>query len=88
MKYIDNGIYDPKYTDFQDNQQAQVAACRDFYREVNVNRMSILDFDEVEEPLEKTRIYGPFELDVVRWVLQCPFVQLIVDADGKECIEY
>jgi hypothetical protein len=88
MFNVDNGIYDAKYSELQDNQQVEVAACRDFYTEVNVDRISVLSFDEVEEPLERSRIYGPFTLDVVYWVKQFPFVKLLVDADGRECIEY
>ena len=88
MTKIDNSVYDPKYTDFQDLQQAQVAACRFYYTEKPCNRMSVLDFDEVEEPLERTRLQGPFSLGVLQWVRMNPFVKLFVDADGRECIEY
>ena len=88
MFNVDNGMYDPKYSDLQDTQQAQVAACRDFYREVNVDRISVLDYDEVEEPLERSRLIGPFNLDVLEWVRRNPLVKLMVDADGRECIEY
>jgi hypothetical protein len=90
MFNVDYGMYNPKCLDFQDEQQRQVACCRDFYvdRQKSVDRISILDADEVEEPLERTRLYGPFCLDVLRWVKMNPFVQLIVDADGKECVEY
>ena len=91
MTYVDNSRYDRDDNNYQDHQQRQVAACREFYTEADdkkLNRISILQ-DVFEEPLEKTRIYGPFELDVVRWVLQAgSLVRLIVDADGKECIEY
>ena len=87
---IDNLMYDPKYSDLQDTQQAQVAACREFYTETPMatNRISVLDFDEVEEPLERTRLYGPFCLEVLEWVRMCPLVKLMVDADGRECVEY
>jgi len=88
MFNVDNGMYDPKCQEYQDRQQAQVAACRDFYREVNVDRISVLDYDEVEEPLERSRLIGPFNLDVLEWVRRNPLVKLMVDADGRECIEY
>jgi hypothetical protein len=86
--FVDNGMYRASVDMYQDRQQAQVAACRDFYREVNVDRISVLDYDEVEEPLEKTRIYGPFGLEVLEWVRMNPLVKLMVDADGRECVEY
>lgn len=85
---IDNSTYNPADIDYQDRQQAQVAALRDFYRDVPTNRMTVLDFDEVEEPLEKTRIRGPFNAEVLVWVRMNPFVKIFVDADGYDCIEY
>lgn len=88
MMRIDNSRYNPDDLSYQDRQQAQVAACREFYTDVTNNRMSVLDYDEVEEPLERTRILGPFPLDVVRWALMCPFIKLGVDADGREFVEY
>ena len=87
---VNNLVYDPKYTDFQDLQQAHVAALRDFYTEtpMSTNRMSILDFDEVEEPLERSRIRGPFGAEVLVWVRMNPFVKIGIDADGRDYIEY
>ena len=88
MFNVDNGMYDRNYMDLQDTQQMQVAACRDFYTEVQVDRISVLSYDDVEEPLEKSRIYGPFCLAILDWVRRNPLVKLMVDPDGRECIEY
>ena len=88
MQHIDNSLFHRDDLNYQDVQEQQVAALRDFYPAGERNRMSVLDYDEVEEPLEKTRLVGPFSLDMVRWAMQCPFVTLLVDADGKEVIEY
>ena len=88
MQRIDNSIYNKDDLSYQDRQQAQVAACREFYCDSTNNRMSVLFADEVEEPLEKTRLHGPFVLDVVKWAMMNPFVTLGVDADGKEYVEY
>jgi hypothetical protein len=87
MQRIDNSIYNKDDLSYQDRQQAQVAACRDFYTDHTNNRMSVLFADEVEEPLERTRLYGPFALDVVQWAIMCK-VTLGVDADGREYVEY
>lgn len=90
---IDNGIYDPKVLDYQDRQQAQVAALRHFYpnkEKCGSHRLiRVVDsLGELELPLEKSRIYAPYTNDVLRWVMQCPFVRIMNDADGREFIEY
>jgi len=85
---IDNSLFSKDDLNYQDQQQRQVAACREFYTERPCDRISVLEFDEVEEPLERTRIYGPFGLEVLQWVRMNPFVVLMVDASGRECIEY
>jgi hypothetical protein len=68
MFNVDYGMYNPKCLDFQDEQQRQVACCRDFYvdRQKSVDRISILDANEVEEPLERTRLYGKSSYGRVR----------------------
>ena len=67
-------------------QDRQLAACRDFYNFEPLIPMSVI---EVEEPLEKTRMYGPFSLEVMLWTRKMgSLVTMGWDANGKEYIEY
>ena len=74
--------------ELQDHQERQVGGCRDYYTEVSQDRRTVRD--NVDAPLERTRLYGPFPLDVVRWALILGKDQLTmgVDADGREFVEY
>lgn len=81
------------YTDNMEvthDQQRELLAMREFYgfQDKPCTRVHIKEFDEVELPLEKSRILGPFGLDVLAWVRKNPFVTMGWDADGREYIEY
>lgn len=83
---VDNTMYSQEWGEFQDKQQAQVAGCRDYYTNAPATRVHVVD--GMEEPLERSRLYGPFNLEVVRWAQMCPYITLGTDADGREYVEY
>jgi len=96
---INNTVFDPRADDFnyQDQQERHIAALRDFYLDRPNRRMRIVTIDELQAPLEKSRVYGPFSSDVLAWCMtiarQNPATvwnALIVglDADGREYLEY
>ena len=87
MRLINNSLYNRDDNNYQDLQERQVAALREFYMDGENGRMTVLLAEDVEEPLELTRIYGPFCLDVVEWAIKCK-VTLGVSADGREYVEY
>lgn len=91
MCKIDQLVYDAN-SETLTGQFADIAACRHFYTERVNTRVHVFDtLAEAEEPLEKTRLYGPFSLDVVDWVLRLSrvgLVKMFVGADGREVIEY
>lgn len=70
-------------------QDRQLQACRKLMVDEPLIPVTVVsEF----EPLEKTRLYGPFDLDTVAWVVkmrtQCPrFVTLGQDENG-EYVQY
>lgn len=68
-------------------QERQLLACGPLMEVEPLIPMSIV---YEEEPLEKTRLYGPFSLEVILWMnkLGPVLVKMGWDSDGKEYIEY
>jgi len=61
---VNNLIYDPEDLNYQDRQQAQVAACRAFYTEVDP--LSVVDADEVLCLEDKAEVVvRPYDVDAI-----------------------
>lgn len=70
----------------------------DFWGEELASFLNAMDPDEplipmrvVEEqqPLEKTRLFGPFSIEVIAWVVKMgSLCRMGWDADGREYVEY
>ncbi len=73
------------------NQDRQLLALREWY-EVREYPMIHSIIDTVNEPLERTRIAGPFDLETVMWAARLFKQGFPVtfghDADGKEYVEF
>ena len=72
-------------------QEREILACREFYYEPKI-RLTVMH-GMPDEPLEKTRIRGPFSAEVVSWyarlnTLAPQLIKLGTDADGFDYIEY
>ena len=67
--FVDNLVYDHSYTDFQTGQEAQVAACRNFY--MDESSLSEVDDDEVffkPETKTEVRITVVNQQEVEQWL--------------------
>lgn len=77
------------------NQDREMLAMRDFYAnsEKPCTRVHVRENDEVFTPLEGTRMFGPFSIDVLHWVVKvnCAvpgYVTMGHDASGREYLQY
>ncbi len=71
-------------------QEIQLLACRSMLSREKLIPISIV---EREEPLEKTRLFGPFDLETLAWVCKVreqhqSLIEFGWDADGRSYIEY
>lgn len=75
------------------NQDRQILALREWYDVAEFPMINSI-IDTINEPLEKTRIHGPFNLDTVEWVVRLKVhnpefrVTFGHDADGREYLEF
>lgn len=67
-------------------QERQLLALAPLMLDEPIIPMTVVDG---KEPLEKTRLYGPFTIEVVAWIHRMGnLVTMGWDVDGKEYIEY
>lgn len=70
-------------------QDRQLQACRHLMREETLIPVTVIS--ELE-PLEKTRLYGPFDLQTVAWVakmsVQCPKLIVFGQDEYGEYVQY
>jgi hypothetical protein len=76
-------------------QDREILAMRDFYAfsEKPCTRVRVREIDEVEPALEQTRLFGPFDVDVMFWVAKVNavvpgYVKMGHDASGRQYIQY
>ena len=70
-------------------QERQLAACEGLMRIEPLIPIRIVLQEDVEMPLEKSRLYGPFSIEVVAWVNKVgSLAKMGWDADGREYVEY
>ena len=67
-------------------QDRQLAACGALMADEPMIPLRIV---HGEEPLEKTRLHGPFGVEVIAWVMKMGSLATMGwDADGREYVEY
>lgn len=78
-----------------ERQEHEMLAMRDFYAnsEKPCTRVHIRDFDDVEPLLEQTRLFGPFDIDVLHWVAKVNatvpgYIKMGHDIGGRQYIQY
>ncbi len=86
-----NSVVDDGYTTSM--QERQLLACREYYSEQDKPCTRTYIREEMQEPLEKSRLYGPFSFEVVLFLQKLrtwgiSSVQFGWDVNGKEYVEY
>ncbi len=71
-------------------QETQLLACRQFYTFAPLIPLRVVDEHPALAPLERTRLYGPFPVEVVMWFnrVMLPGMKFGHDVDGREYVEY
>jgi hypothetical protein len=75
------------------NQERELLAMRGFYADSAQPCTRVHAVEEIDEPLEKTRLYGPFSIEVMAWVMKVNtyfpgYVKMGWDSNGSEYIQY
>ncbi len=71
------------------SQDIQLMACRKLMANEPLIPVRVVEHEEVFSPLERSRIRGPFGVEVVGWIIKMgSLVKMGWDADGVQYLEY
>jgi hypothetical protein len=75
------------------DQERELMAMRGFYADSAKPCTRVHVVESIDEPLEKTRLYGPFTIEVMAWIMKVNtlspgYVKMGWDVQGKEYVQY